>query len=54
MPKILTTHAGSLPRPASLAHRFVEKEAGRAVDEAALQAEIDAAVAESVRCQAAM
>jgi len=52
MPKILTTHAGSLPRPAKLAHRFVEKEAGRAVDEAALETEIDAAVAASVRQQA--
>ena len=51
MPKILTTHAGSLPRPAKLAHQFVEKEAGCAVDEAALEAVIDAAVAESVRRQ---
>ena len=51
MSKILTTHAGSLPRPQSLALKFVEKEAGRTVDEAALEAEIDAAVAESVRRQ---
>jgi len=52
MSKILATHAGSLPRPASLARRFVEKEAGKAVDEGALEAEIDAAVGESVRRQA--
>jgi 5-methyltetrahydropteroyltriglutamate--homocysteine methyltransferase len=52
MPKILTTHAGSLPRPATLAHQFVEKESGRPVDEAALEADIDRAVAESVAQQA--
>jgi 5-methyltetrahydropteroyltriglutamate--homocysteine methyltransferase len=51
MPRILTTHAGSLPRPAKLAQQFVEKEAGRVVDEAAMEAEIDAAAAESVRRQ---
>src|SRR5271168_1758599 len=52
MPKILTTHAGSLPRPPSLAHLFVEKEAGRAVDEAAFEGEIDRAVTDSMRHQA--
>jgi 5-methyltetrahydropteroyltriglutamate--homocysteine methyltransferase len=51
MSKILATHAGSLPRPASLARRFVEKEAGKSIDEAALEAEVDAAVGESVRQQ---
>ncbi len=52
MPKILTTHAGSLPRPAKLAHLFVEKEQGRTVDEDAFEAEIDRAVADSMRHQA--
>jgi 5-methyltetrahydropteroyltriglutamate--homocysteine methyltransferase len=52
MSKILTTHAGSLPRPAKLAHFFVEKESGRPVDETVLEAEIDRAVADSVAQQA--
>lgn len=51
MAKIATTHAGSLPRPAKLAHLFVEKEAGKAVDEAVLEAEVETAVADSVRRQ---
>jgi 5-methyltetrahydropteroyltriglutamate--homocysteine methyltransferase len=52
MSKILTTHAGSLPRPPALAHLFVEKEQGRTIDEKAFEAEIDRAVADSMRHQA--
>ena len=51
MSKILTTHAGSLPRPPSLAHLFVEKEQGKTIDEKAFEAEIDRAVADSMRHQ---
>ena len=53
MAKILATHAGSLPRPPGLAHLFVQKESGEAVDEAAFEAEIDRAVADCVAHQAA-
>jgi 5-methyltetrahydropteroyltriglutamate--homocysteine methyltransferase len=51
MSRILTTHAGSLPRPAELAHLFVENEAGKRVDDAVLEQEVDEAVAASVRHQ---
>lgn len=51
--RILSTHAGSLPRPAHLAHLFFEKESGKLVDEAALELEIDGAVRDSVAQQAA-
>jgi 5-methyltetrahydropteroyltriglutamate--homocysteine methyltransferase len=36
--RILTTHTGSLPRPAALTHLYARRAAGEAVDEAALAA----------------
>jgi 5-methyltetrahydropteroyltriglutamate--homocysteine methyltransferase len=49
--RILTTHAGSLPRPASLVALMKAKNEGRAVDAAALEAEVDSAVSDVVRKQ---
>ncbi len=49
--RILTTHTGSLPRPANLLPLLRQKEDGAAVDPAALAAEVKAAVAETVRRQ---
>lgn len=49
---ILTTHTGSLPRPADLVDRVLRKEAKRPVDEEALAMHVRAAVAEVVRRQA--
>jgi 5-methyltetrahydropteroyltriglutamate--homocysteine methyltransferase len=53
MTRILSTHAGSLPRPAQLARLFVRKEAGEKVDEAEFAAGIERAVRDSVAHQAA-
>ncbi len=39
--RILTTHAGSLPRPLSLTHLLASKFSGKPVDEAALATEIE-------------
>ena len=36
--RILTTHTGSLPRPAELVRLYARRAAGEAVDEAALEA----------------
>ncbi len=41
--RILTTHAGSLPRPKPLVELFTRRAHGEAIDEAALAREIDAA-----------
>lgn len=41
--RILTTHAGSLPRPAALVELFVNRSRGQAVDAAALAAAVDGA-----------
>ena len=41
--RILTTHAGSLPRPQALVELFTRRAQGEAIDEAALAREIDAA-----------
>ena len=49
--EILTTHAGSLPRPDDLADMIWARTDGQEVDEAALEARIDAAVAEVVAKQ---
>jgi 5-methyltetrahydropteroyltriglutamate--homocysteine methyltransferase len=49
--RILTTHAGSLPRPADLRAMVVAKTAGEAYDQAALDQRLTAAVAEVVRRQ---
>ncbi len=42
--RILTTHAGSLPRPAALTHLYVQRARGEAVDPAAIEAEGQAAL----------
>ena len=49
--RILTTHVGSLPRPADLLDAVQAKEQGRPVDEKAHAARLAAAVAEIVRKQ---
>ncbi|MDP6709406.1 MAG: hypothetical protein QF893_23960, partial [Alphaproteobacteria bacterium] len=49
--RILTTHVGSLPRPADLAGMIQAKLDGEAVDEAAFQGRVREAVAEAVRLQ---
>src|SRR5579875_152160 len=51
--RILTTHTGSLPRPASLRRLLVQRARGESVDEAALEAEIRAAKQWVVRQQRA-
>jgi 5-methyltetrahydropteroyltriglutamate--homocysteine methyltransferase len=51
--RILTTHAGSLPRPDELADMIWARMDGQDVDEAALEARIDAAVAEVIDKQRA-
>ena len=50
--RILTTHAGSLPRPARLLPLVFAQEAGETVDADQLAAEIQAAVTETVKKQA--
>jgi 5-methyltetrahydropteroyltriglutamate--homocysteine methyltransferase len=50
--RIMTTHAGSLPRPADLRDMVVAKANGRAYDADALAARLKAAVADVVRHQA--
>jgi 5-methyltetrahydropteroyltriglutamate--homocysteine methyltransferase len=49
--RILTTHAGSLPRPGDLADLIWARLDGQAVDEASLEARIDSAVAEVIEKQ---
>ncbi len=51
--RILTTHAGSLPRPDDLADMIWARMDGQQVDEAALEARIDSAVAEVIEKQRA-
>jgi len=51
--RILTTHTGSLPRPAALTELYVRRSQGEAVDAAALDALGKAALAEVVRKQLA-
>ncbi|MGH2916703.1 MAG: cobalamin-independent methionine synthase II family protein [Solirubrobacteraceae bacterium] len=51
--RILTTHAGSLPRPDDLADMIWARMDGQQVDESALAARIDSAVAEVVARQRA-
>jgi 5-methyltetrahydropteroyltriglutamate--homocysteine methyltransferase len=50
--RILTTHVGSLPRNETLTDLLIKREAGEAIDSAAMAAEMDKAVAEVVRKQA--
>src|ERR1700677_3174432 len=49
--RILTTHAGSLPRPADLLPLVLAQEAGESVDAAELSAAVRSAVNETVRKQ---
>src|SRR6185437_14266016 len=49
--RILTTHAGSLPRPDDLVDMIWAQQEGRDVDQAELDARIDSAVAEVVAKQ---
>jgi 5-methyltetrahydropteroyltriglutamate--homocysteine methyltransferase len=49
--RILTTHAGSLPRPQELRDMVLAKANGTTVDPAAFDARLRAAVAETVRAQ---
>ena len=49
--RILTTHAGSLPRPADLLDMLAAKEQGQPVDEAARAARLPGAVKEIVQKQ---
>jgi 5-methyltetrahydropteroyltriglutamate--homocysteine methyltransferase len=51
--RILTTHAGSLPRPDDLADMIWTRLEGEPVDEQALEAQIESAVAEVVKKQRA-
>jgi 5-methyltetrahydropteroyltriglutamate--homocysteine methyltransferase len=52
--KIFTTHAGSLPRPASLVDLYARRSQGEAIDEAKLAAEGEAATYEVVERQRAV
>lgn len=49
--RILTTHAGSLPRPKTLVHLLAAKAAGEEVNQAALEREVDAAAASVIAKQ---
>src|SRR5262245_22396410 len=51
--RILTTHTGSLPRPADLVALLNAKELGETYDRAALAARVKRAIAEIVRAEAA-
>jgi len=51
--RILTTHVGSLPRPANVIEHLLEVETDRGADRAALDAAVERAVADVVRRQAA-
>ena len=49
--RILTTHVGSLPRPAALLDLLLAREEGRAVDEAVFESRADEAVDDIIRQQ---
>ena len=49
--RILTTHVGSLPRPADLVEMIRDKLAGRTIDAEAFETRVESAVAEMVRNQ---
>ena len=42
--RILTTHAGSIPRGAALGAMLIDEEAGKPVDKSTLQSNIDLCV----------
>jgi 5-methyltetrahydropteroyltriglutamate--homocysteine methyltransferase len=50
--RILTTHVGSLPRPADLYAMIEQKQEGGAIDQAAFAGRVKSAVAEIVKRQA--
>ncbi|HUD79049.1 MAG TPA: cobalamin-independent methionine synthase II family protein [Streptosporangiaceae bacterium] len=52
--RILTTHTGSLPRPADLDQLIADREAGEKVDEAAFEKRVELAVADVVASQLAV
>lgn len=52
MPRILTTHAGSLPRPPELVGLLTRLSRGGEIDRAELDQRVDAAVSAAVRAQA--
>jgi 5-methyltetrahydropteroyltriglutamate--homocysteine methyltransferase len=52
--RVLTTHVGSLPRPADLVALMSARQRGEAVDEARLRTRVTGAVAEIVRKQAGL
>ena len=52
--RILTTHAGSLPRPAALRPLLAAKDKGEALDEAQFEAQVKDAVRETVARQVAL
>jgi 5-methyltetrahydropteroyltriglutamate--homocysteine methyltransferase len=52
MDRILTTHSGSLPRPADFLSLVLAREAGEPVDDAEFAGELRAAVRETVQLQA--
>jgi 5-methyltetrahydropteroyltriglutamate--homocysteine methyltransferase len=49
--RLLTTHAGSLPRPKTLVHMLAARAGGEAVDAATLEREIEAATADVIAKQ---
>ena len=49
--RILTTHAGSLPRPPDMAEMLVAKAQGQSIDEAARAAQLPLAVKDIVQKQ---
>src|SRR5262245_28496449 len=51
--RILTTHVGSLPRNEVLTDLLIRREAGEAVDGAAMASEMDRAVRDTVAAQVA-
>jgi len=52
--RILTTHTGSLPRPADLDQLIADREAGHEVDQAAFEKRVERAVADVVASQLAV
>jgi len=52
--RILVTHQGTLPRPADIREMLIAQTTGQAIDQAAFQRRVAAAVAEGVKQQAAI
>ena len=49
--RILTMHAGTLPRPTDLRERVMAKSRGEAIDEAAFTADLQRVISENVKKQ---